>query len=348
MIIDPNVTEWFNLIARWTHVFAAIMWVGSTYYFTWLDGRLTEEEKAGAGTSEPAQVWMVHSGGFYVVEKRKKPGPRELHWFRWEAALTWLSGIVLLIHGYYMGSYLIDTDVRDISQWTGIAIGVGLLIVAWIVYDLLVVSPLGRNELLFAAISYALIVGVAYGLTHVLSGRAAYIHVGAMFGTIMVANVWMRILPAQRRMIAATRKLAATTTKQCPKCNRTYSDESLTFCLADGALLSAPQDAQATAQNLAPRNTNDAPTEVFPSNLVADSQTAAASSQATSEAAFNSTLAARAKLRSKHNTFMAVPVVFMMISNHYPVTTYGHDYNWIVLSIVVLLGWGAAKIIRRA
>lgn len=272
MILDPNVTEWLNSIARWTHVFAGIMWVGSTYYFTWLDGRLTEEEKAGAASGEPAQVWMVHSGGFYVVEKQKKPGPRELHWFRWEAALTWLSGMVLLIHGYYMGSYLLDADVRDISQWTGIAVGVITLVVAWMVYDLLVLSPLGKNELLFAAIAYVLIVGVAYGLTHTLSGRAAYIHVGAMFGTIMVANVWMRILPAQRKMIAATKE-------------GKEPDQSL---------------------------------------------------------------AARAKLRSKHNTFMAVPVVFMMISNHYPVTTYGNDNNWVVLAIVVLLGWGAAKIIRRA
>jgi uncharacterized membrane protein len=273
MTLDPNVTEWFNLIARWMHVFAGIMWVGSTYYFTWLDGRLTEEEKAASGEGHgPAQVWMVHSGGFYVVEKQKKPGPRELHWFRWEAALTWLSGMVLLIHGYYLGSYLIDTDVRDISQNAGIALGVGLLIVAWVVYDLLVLSPLVKNELLFAAIAYILIVAVAFGLTHMLSGRAAYIHVGAMFGTIMVANVWMRILPAQRKMIAAT---------------------------SEGK---QPDDS----------------------------------------------LAARAKLRSKHNTFMAVPVVFLMISNHYPVTTYGHDYNWVVLSVVVLVGWVAAKIIRRA
>jgi uncharacterized membrane protein len=178
----------------------------------------------------------------------------------------------LLIHGYYLGSYLIDTDVRDISQGVGICVGVGVLIIAWVVYDLLVLSPIGKNELLFAAISYVAIVAVAFGLTHTLSGRAAYIHVGAMFGTIMVANVWMRILPAQRRMIAATK------------------------------------EGQQPDQRLA----------------------------------------ARAKLRSKHNTFMAVPVVFLMISNHYPVTTYGHDYNWVVLAVVVLLGWGAAKIIRRA
>ncbi|MBD0326153.1 MAG: urate hydroxylase PuuD, partial [Pyrinomonadaceae bacterium] len=152
--------------------------------------------------------------------------------------------------------------------------------------------------------------------------------------------------PAQRKMIAAAKKNSVI--KQCPKCNRTYSDESLTYCLADGALLSAPRDSQATAQVAAARNTDETPTEVFPSDVVAGSQALSASSTEVSEDAFSSTLAARAKLRSKHNTFMAVPVVFLMISNHYPVTTYGHDYNWVVLSIIVLLGWGAAKIIRRA
>src|SRR5215211_9392247 len=127
MTLDLNLSEWLNLLARWMHVFAAIMWVGSTYYFTWLDGRLTEEEKAGVADGERAQVWMVHSGGFYVVEKQKKPGPRELHWFRWEAALTWLSGFLLLTLMAYLGggSGLVDTDVLDISGTTAIAIGVG-------------------------------------------------------------------------------------------------------------------------------------------------------------------------------------------------------------------------------
>lgn len=274
MIIDQNITEWLNLLARWMHVFAGIMWVGSTYYFTWLDGRLTEEEKRSAAGDEPAQVWMVHSGGFYVVEKQKKPGPRELHWFRWEAALTWLSGFLLLTLMAYLGggSGIVDRDVLDISGPTAIAIGVGTLILGWLVYDLMMLSPLGRNEMLFAALSYVLVVALAYGLTHTLSGRWAYLHMGAMFGTIMAANVWMRILPAQRRMIAATK---------------------------EGR-------------------------EPDPS------------------------LAARAKLRSKHNTFIVVPVVFLMISNHYAVITYGHEYNWVIMSVVILLGWGAAKIIRRA
>src|SRR5260370_20821894 len=118
MNINPTISEWLNLLLRWTHVFAVIMWVGTTSYFTWLDARRTEEEKAVRATGSAAQIWMVHSGGFYVVEKRKVPDEltRKLHWFRWEAATTWLSGMVLLIVIYYLGGgALIDRDVADIS-----------------------------------------------------------------------------------------------------------------------------------------------------------------------------------------------------------------------------------------
>ncbi|HKR01197.1 MAG TPA: urate hydroxylase PuuD [Pyrinomonadaceae bacterium] len=267
---SPTVREWASLIVRWTHVFAAIMWVGSTYYFTWLDGRLSEEEKAAGGNK--AQVWMVHSGGFYVVEKQKKPGTQKLHWFRWEAAVTWLSGITLLALVYYLPSGLTDPDVLDISHGTAVLVGLGVIVVGWVVYDLLSQSPIGKNELAFAAVSYVLVVALTYGLTRVLSARAAYIHVGALFGTIMAANVWMRILPAQRQTIAAT-----------------------------------SEGKQPDAR-----------------------------------------LAARAKLRSKHNTFIVVPTVFIMISNHYAVASYGSRYGWIILAVLILLGWGAAKIIRRA
>src|SRR5256714_6654530 len=207
--MNPILSEWLNFIARWIHVFAGIMWVGTTYYFTWLDARLTEEEKAVANAGKSAQIWMVHSGGFYAVEKREVPGElsRKLHWFRWEAGPTWLSGFALLIIVYYIGGgAVIDRDVADIGLWTAVAIGVGALIIGWLVYDLLMISPLGRNEKAFAVIAYVLILGLAYGLTRVLSGRAAYIHMGAMFGTIMAANVWMRILPAQKKMIAAIKE----------------------------------------------------------------------------------------------------------------------------------------------
>jgi uncharacterized membrane protein len=271
MRLSPTVNEWINLIARWIHVFAAILWVGTTYYFTWLDGRFTEEEKAEGKTGETKQIWMVHSGGFYVVEKRKEAElTRKLHWFRWEAAFTWLSGMILLVVVYYMGGLMIDPDVRDISLTTGIAIGVGTLIVGGIVYDLMVLSPLGRNEMVFAVIAYALVVGLIYGLSQVLSGRAVYIHIGAMFGTIMAANVWMHILPSQRRMIAAIREGKTPDPKH----------------------------------------------------------------------------GARAKLRSKHNTFMVVPVVLLMLSYHFPVATDG--YNWVFLAVVIPVGWVAAFFLRRA
>jgi uncharacterized membrane protein len=277
MNINPTVSEWLNLITRWVHVFAGIMWVGTTYYFTWLDARLTEEEKAmraALNSVAPAQLWMVHSGGFYVVEKRKAPDElsRKLHWFRWEAGTTWLSGMALLIIIYYLGGgALVDRDVSEISLGAAVGVGVGALVFGWLIYDLLMISPLGRNEKLFALVAYVLVVSSAYGLSRVLSGRAVYIHVGAMFGTIMAANVWMRILPAQRKMIEAIKA------GQKP-------DEAL---------------------------------------------------------------AAQAKLRSKQNTFMAVPLVLLMISNHYGGNTTG-GYDWIHLAVLVPLGWIAAKFIRRA
>ncbi|HZN05390.1 MAG TPA: urate hydroxylase PuuD [Pyrinomonadaceae bacterium] len=273
--LDPTLSEWLNLLFRWVHVFAGIMWVGTTYYFTWLDARLTEEEKAAINTGAAAQVWMVHSGGFYVVERRKVPDlvSRTLHWFRWEAGTTWLSGFALLVLIYYLGGgVLVDPDVRELSAGVAVAIGIGVILAGGFVYDVMMMSPLGRNEKLFAVVAYALIVALSFGLTRVFSARAAYLHVGALFGTIMAANVWMHILPSQKRMIAAL-------------------------------------------------NAGRKPDE---------------------------RLAARAKLRSKQNTFLAVPVVFIMISHHYPGVTYGDRYNWIILSVLILLGWVAAKFIRRA
>lgn len=272
--MDFNLSEWLHLIARWTHVFVGILWIGQTHLFTWLDSRLTAAEQAAAQENAPARVWMVHSGGFYIVQKQTAAGmlPEKLHCFRWEAALTWISGMVLLIIVYYLGGALLDDRVADIDLGAGSAIGLGLLIVAWVVYDFMWQSPGGRSEKILAGLSYLLVVGVALGLTRLLSTRAAYIHVGAMFGTLMAANVWLRILPAQRRMIASLKK-------------------------------------------------GKKP---------------------------DSALAARAKLRTKHNTYMVVPTVFIMVSNHFPVATYGSKYSWVILSLLILAGWGAAHLIRIA
>lgn len=259
-----TVQEWLNLLFRWTHVFSGIMWVGATYYFTWLDRRFH--------TSDPEQVWMVHSGGFYVVNKTDKPSPSHtLHWFKWEAAMTWLSGFPLLILVYYMGGLLVDGEPGKPAFPVAAAIGIGTIVAGWIVYDVLWLSPLAKAEPVAIAISFGLIVALAWWLPHVMSNRAAFLHVGAVLGTNMAANVWMRILPAQRRMVAAVREGRE------------------------------------------------------PDQRLAD----------------------RAKFRSKHNTYMVVPVVLMMISNHFPTTTYGHQQNWIVLSVLTLVGWVAAHFIRK-
>jgi len=272
--VDFSIREWLNLGVRWFHVFAGIMWVGQTYYFTWLDAQFGKLEKKAVTDGAVPAVWMVHSGGFYAVEKEKSLGvsAQQVRWFRWEALMTWLGGMVLLVLVYYLGSGLIDPDVADISKAAGIAIGLGALVAGWLIYDVAVKSPLGRSQAAFAVFGLLMTAAFSWGLLHVFSGRAAYIHMGAIFGTIMTANVWLGILPAQRKMIAA----------------------------------------------------------------------AAAGEK------FDPALGAQAKLRSKHNTFMVVPVVFLMLSNHYPVATYGNHYAWQVLIVLVVLGWIAAKIIREA
>jgi uncharacterized membrane protein len=271
--MSSAIREWLNLGVRWIHVFAGIMWVGQTYYFTWLDGQFTKLEKNARSNGTASAVWMVHSGGFYTVEKQKSLGvaPEQVRWFRWEALITWVAGIVLLVLVYYLGDGLIDSDVANISKGAGVAIGVGSMVAGWIIYDLAVRTALGKSQVAFAGFALVMTAAAAWGLMHVFSGRAAYIHVGAIFGTIMTVNVWMRILPAQRRMLAAS---AAGET-------------------------------------------------------------------------FDASLGAQAKLRSKHNTLMAVPVVFLMLSSHYPVATYGNHYGWQVLVALVVVGWGAAKLIRE-
>jgi uncharacterized membrane protein len=272
--VDFSIREWLNLGLRWFHVFAAIMWVGQTYYFTWLDGQFTRLEKKVANAESPPAVWMVHSGGFYTVERKKSLGVSadQVRWFRWEALMTWLAGMSLLFLVYYAGSGLVDPDVADISQKVAIAIGLGVIAAGWLIYDVAVRSPLGQSQQAFAIFALIMTATFSWGLLHLFSGRAAYIHVGAIFGTIMTGNVWSGILPAQRKMIAS---------------------------IASGKL-------------------------------------------------FDPALGAQAKLRSKHNTFMAIPVVLLMLSNHYPVATYGNRYAWPVLVALVLLGWGAAKMIREA
>ena len=273
--MNAFVNQWLELILRWVHVFAGIMWVGATFYFTWLDGRFTELEKHAAKHPDDPNpekfVWMVHSGGFYLVEKQKNPRlmTQTLHWFKWEAAITWLTGFLLFTLMYYHRGNLIDFEGAPISKTAAVWLSLGLIAAGWTAYDLL--WKFCPNEKLGIAVCYGLTVASAYVACHYFSGGGAYLQIGAMMGTIMAANVWMRILPAQRRMVAA---LKAGT----------------------------------------------------PPNLEEG---------------------ARAKARSKHNTFIIVPVVFIMISNHYPVT-YGSPNKCLILCGLVLAGWIAAKLIRKA
>ena len=258
--------DWANLLLRWAHFIAGIAWIGSSFYFIWLDRALTKPEHARPGVE--GDLWMVHSGGFYQVERRR-PGPGEvpavLHWFKWEAMLTWMTGISLLVLVYYLsGAYLLDPSVSVIGRGTAIALGVGLLVFGWLIYDALWRS-LARSPAVATAISLALLTAVTVLLCRLLSGRAAFMHIGSLLGTIMVANVWMRILPAQHQMLAATRA-------------------------------GRPADF---------------------------------------------TQGERAKQRSVHNSYMTFPLLFIMLSSHFP-GTYASPVNWLVLLLLCVAG-GAVR-----
>ena len=262
--MESILSEWINLVLRWTHIVTGIAWIGSSFLFMWLDSHLEKPDPPRKGVE--GELWMTHSGGFYVVEKMDlapEEVPRTLHWFKWEAAWTWISGFLLLCLMYYYGAeiYLIDRAVADLSKPEAIAIGIALLAVSWFVYDTLYKSRLRHRGATVECIGFALLILVAYGLTHVFSARGAYVHVGAMLGTIMVANVWMIIIPSQQKLVDATK--AGT--------------------------------------------------------------------------ALDARLAFNAKQRSVHNNYMTLPVIFIMISSHYP-STFGHDFGWAVLIVVFIAG----------
>jgi uncharacterized membrane protein len=261
-------TEWAAAITRWAHIFAGILWIGQTWYFTWLDLQFEDAEANPGG-----KVWMVHSGGFYLVDKIKVPSPmpKTLHWFRWEAMMTGITGVILFYLVYISGGLMVDASGDEMSLLTGLGLALGTMIAGWIVYDLLWVSPLEKSPVLGGVICYSLMVGLAWFLTQRVSGRPAFLLVAAVLGTIMVNNVWMRIIPAQRAMIA----------------DRTAGREP------------------------------------------------------------DPHLAARAKNRSKHNTFIIMPVLFLMISNHFPTVTYGAENNWLVFAVVTLLSWAVVPFLRR-
>ncbi len=261
-----HIIDWVHLSLRWFHFITGIAWIGSSFYFMWLDSAFEPLSAPKKGVD--GSLWMVHGGNFYYVEKMKPgPGevPKKLHWFYWEAYLTWISGILLLSVLYYLtgGVYLLDSNVSNISAPMASVVGIGILAISWVLYDALYTSKLGDHKILAPLLSFLYVGMCVYGLTHLLSGRAAYIHIGALFGTLMVANVWIRIIPAQRKMFKAID-------------------------------LGEKPDFE---------------------------------------------LGVRAKRRSTHNSYMTFPVLFIMLSNHFP-STYGNQNSWIILCLLIFVGAG--------
>jgi uncharacterized membrane protein len=262
--VETVLTEWLSLIIRWLHVVAGIAWIGSSFYFIHLDLSLQSRSDQPRGVQGDA--WQVHGGGFYhMVKYLVAPArmPDELTWFKWEAYTTWLSGFALLVIVYYLGAelFLIDKSVLDLTAPMAAAVAFGSLVLAWLFYEALCRSPLGRHEVALALVGYVFLVGLTYAFTHVFSGRGAFTQIGALIGTIMVANVFVIVIPNQKKTVAAL--LAGKTPD--PR----WGEE--------------------------------------------------------------------AKQRSVHNNYLTLPVVFLMISNHYPLM-FATRFNWLIVAIVLAIG----------
>jgi uncharacterized membrane protein len=264
--MEAYAIDWVQLILRWVHLITGIAWIGASFYFVWLDNSLElPRDAADAEKGIGGELWAVHGGGFYVVRKfRVAPEtlPATLHWFKWEAYWTWISGFALLVVMYYLQArvYLIDKSVADLAPWQAIGLSVGLIVVGWVFYDQLC-NRLGlEREPWIAGAMIAFVALAAWALSHLFSGRGMYIQIGAMLGTIMVANVAHVIIPSQRRLV------------------------------------------QAKEQGVAPDPLDGL----------------------------------RGKQRSVHNNYFTLPVLFVMISNHYPLA-YAHRYAWAVLVAIMLL-----------
>jgi uncharacterized membrane protein len=202
--MEAYFLEWLTLLARWTHIVVAIAWIGASFYFIWLDDHL----EPARDPKLAGELWAVHGGGFYRAEKfRVAPDelPKTLHWFKWEAYWTWITGFVLLVLVYYLSAelYLIDPAVMKLSPAAAIGIGLASLVIGLAVYEGLCRSPLAGNEVVFSIILFLVLALAAWGLTQVFSGRGAFIHFGAILGTIMAANVAHVIIPGQRELVRA-------------------------------------------------------------------------------------------------------------------------------------------------
>ncbi len=258
------LADWLEFAVRWLHVITAIAWIGSSFYFIALDLGLHRDRNLASGAD--GEEWQVHGGGFYHIQKylvAPESMPDDLIWFKWESYATWLSGFAMLFLVYYLGAdlFLVDPNVLDIAVWQAIAISLASLAVGWLLYDTLCKSPLGESPTTLMIILYGILVALAFFYTHVFSGRAALLHLGAVTATIMSANVFMVIIPNQKVVVA---DLVAGRTPD-PKYGKI------------------------------------------------------------------------AKLRSTHNNYLTLPVIFMMLSNHYPLA-FATENNWIIASLVFLMG----------
>jgi len=260
-----DVLGWANLAVRWLHLTAGIAWIGSSFYFMWLDSHLKPPVQPRDGVS--GELWAVHSGGFYQKQKfmvAPPEMPAELHWFKWEAYTTWISGFLLLSLIFYVGASLnlIDESKLALAPWQAIGVGLAFLGGGWLVYDGLCRSPLGADLKTFGIVWFLLLTAGAYALTRIFSDLGAVMHLGAIIGTVMAANVFRVIIPNQKKLVA--QMLAGET--------------------PDAAL------------------------------------------------------GKQSKQRSVHNNYMTLPVLFIMISNHYPMI-FASPLNWLWLAGLGVAGW---------
>ena len=210
--MEAYIVDWLNLLVRWLHVISGVAWIGASFYFIWLDNHLVApKDPADDAKGVGGEVWSVHGGGFYHAQKYKvapQQLPERLHWFKWEAYTTWLSGIFLTALVYWYGAevYLIDRSVADLSAPAAVGIAIAFIAGGWLVYDLLCKSALARDTRVFAVVLLVLSSALAWGLCQLFGGRGAYIHFGAVLGTIMVANVFFVIIPGQKKMVAAAER----------------------------------------------------------------------------------------------------------------------------------------------
>ena len=264
--MSAYIIDWLNLLLRWVHVITGVAWIGASFYFIWLDNSLEAPSDDNQQKGIGGQLSAIHGGGFYEVGKYQlapKHLPENLHWFKWEAYSTWITGFLLFVLMFYIGaeSYLIDRSKMDLTAAEAIAISLCVFIGGWVIYDQLCKTALADSGWWLALVLLLLIALLAWGLGNVFSARAAYLQIGALIGTCMAANVLFVIMPGQRALVKAV------TAGETPE--RHYARAS--------------------------------------------------------------------KVRSVHNNYLTLPVLFLMISNHYPMT-YGHSQAWLVLMAIILIG----------